>query len=126
MKLPSGAELEINLSPFSISKSLYQAVLDELKSLKVDANTELDINFFKDVFCVGLSSKKIEFALDECMKRAIYNGLKIDKDTFEPAAAREDYIAVCFEVAKVNLIPFTKNLFAQYSPALEKLKSSLA
>lgn len=126
MKLPSGAELVITVAPFAEAKALYQAFLKELKVLKFDPKTEMDVNFFKDMFCAALSSKEIENALDVCMKRATYNGLKIDKDTFEPVEARDDYFAVCFEIAKENVLPFTKSLYAQYSPILEKVRSNLA
>ena len=126
MLLPSGAELEITMPPFAVSRALYQAVLEELKGAKINSSDEVDVNLFKDLFCVMLSSKKVDAALTECMKRATYNGLKIDADTFEPAAAREDYITVCFEVAKVSVIPFLKSLYAEFFPLLGKLKSSLA
>lgn len=124
--LPSGAKLDINVSPFPISRALYQAILDEAKALKLDAKTEMDVNFFKDLFCIGLSSKKIEACIEECFKRVTYNGRRIDSETFEPVEAREDYMTVCFEVAQENILPFTKTLMRQYSHILEKLKSGLA
>ena len=124
--LPSGAKLDITLSPFTISRALYQAILEEGKLLKIDAKTEIDVNFYKDLFCSGLSSKKIEACLEECMKRVAYNGRKIDGETFEPIEARGDYMTVCFEVAKRNVLPFMKNLSQQWSLILDKLKSSLA
>ena len=112
--LPSGAKLHITLSAFSISKTLYQAVLEEVKTLQLDTDKEVDVNLFKDLFCTGFSSKKIESALNECMKKATYNGVKITDSTFEPVEAREDYLLVCWEVALANLLPFTKNLMHQY------------
>lgn len=112
--LPSGSVLKITLSPFKISKELYQAVLEEAKTLRLDPETEIDVNLFKDLFCTGFSSKKIEAALQECMKRATYNDRHITEDTFEPEAAREDYVSVCWEVAYANLLPFTKSLMHQY------------
>ena len=108
--LPSGAKLKITLSPFAVSKALYQACLEELKSLKLDPNAEVDLNLFKDLFCAGFSSKRIEQCLDECMKRVHYNDRKITPETFEPAEAREDYLQVCLEVALTNIRPFMKNL----------------
>lgn len=108
--LPSGAELRITLAPFAASKALYQAVLDEVKHLKIEGQTEIDFNLMKDLFCIGFSSQKIELALAECMKRCLYNGLKIDKDTFESPDARQDYFTVCFEVGKANIEPFMKAL----------------
>lgn len=119
--LPSGAKLDITVSPFAISRALYQAVLEECKALKLDPKAEIDVNLWKDLFCTMMSSPRIQAALDECMKRVIYNGRKIDADTFEPVEARDDYFTVCIEVAKENILPFTKSLFAQYGAILEKL-----
>lgn len=123
--LPSGAVLEITLAPFADAKALYQAVLDELKGLKFNPEDEIDVNFIKDLFCSGFSSKKVEAALDLCFKRVLYNGQKIDKDTFEPEEARQDYLMACIEVAKANILPFVKSLFADYSHILERLKASV-
>jgi len=125
MKLPSGAELEITLSPFATSRALFQAILDESKLLKLDPKADVDVNLLKDLFCTFLSSKKIEACIWECMKRATYNGLKITEDTFEPEAARDDYFSVCFETTKANILPFTKSLYAQYGHILAILKNSL-
>lgn len=115
--------MEITLAPFADAKALYQAVLEEAKNLKVDAQTDIDVNLIKDLFCVGLSSKKIEAALAVCMKRATYNSLRITDEVFEPEEARNDYFVVCLEVAKRNLAPFTKDLYAEYSQVLGQLKS---
>jgi hypothetical protein len=126
MKLPSGAELRITLAPFSDSKALYQAFLEEIKGLKVESSTEIDTNFIKDIFCVGLASKKFEVALWKCMERALYNNLKITENTFEPVEARQDYMLVCFEVAKENIAPFTKTLMPLFNQAKEILGKSPA
>ncbi len=123
--LPSGAKLSITLAPFKDSKTLYQAVLEEMKTLKLDPEADVDVNLWKDLFCTFLSSKKIETALSACMQRALYNNLKISDDTFEPEAARDDYLTVAWEVAYANVLPFLKSLSAQYAPLLEKAKSTL-
>lgn len=123
--LPSGAKLHITLSPFAISKALYLAVLEEARTLHIDTQRPADFNFFKDVFCAGFSSRKIEQALNECMKRVLYNGTRITDDTFEPVEAREDYTTVCFEVAQENLNPFTKHLLQQFNRIVEMLGISL-
>ncbi len=125
-RMPSGAELNITLGSFLESKALYQAILDEAKNLKLDPKEEIGVNMMKDLFCAGFSSKKIEDALWVCMKRCAYKGMRIDADTFESVEAREDYFSVCIEVAKENVLPFTKALTRQYSQILENLKSSLA
>lgn len=121
-KLPSGAVLKITLSPFAISRALYQAVAEEARGLKVEAKTEIDVNLFKDLACLALASKKIEAAVWECMKRATYNDNKITEETFEKREARDDYFMVMFEVARENILPFTKSLYAEYSHLLEALK----
>lgn len=123
--LPSGAKLDITVSPFGVSKALYQAVLEEAKTVKAESSDSV-LNLSKDVICTLLSSQKVEAALNECMKKVVYNGKRIDSETFEPVAAREDYLLVCMEVAKENITPFMKPLYARYSPLLEKLKIFLA
>jgi len=124
--LKSGSKLAITLSPFAESKSLYQAVLEEAKELKVSGQDDIDVNLIKNVFCAGFASKNIEACVDQCMKRVTYNGLKIDEETFEPEKAREDYLEVCYHVAYENIRPFMKSLYAQYSQVLEHLRKSLA
>lgn len=124
--LPSGAILKISVSPFAVARDLFQAVTEEMKNLHISASTEIDVNLFKDMFCAGVSSKRVEKALVECLKKATYNGLKITEETFEPVEAREDYIVVMFEVAKENLAPFMKSLFASFSDILKKNMPSQA
>ena len=126
MILPSGSELKITVGSFAESKALYQAILEEAKDLKMDAQAEVDVNLFKDLFCTMMSSKKVESALWGCMRRVTYNGLKITESTFEDVEARQDYFEVCFEVAKENILPFTKSLYAKLSPILDKLKTNPA
>jgi hypothetical protein len=125
-KLPSGAELEVWVSPFEKSKALYQALLEEARGISFDPNAHIDVNLFKDLFCAGFSSKKIEICLKACFEKATYNGKRIDENTFEPMEARQDYLEACFEVAQENVAPFLKSLYAKYKITLENLKSSLA
>lgn len=126
VKLPSGAKLKITPAPFAEAKALYQACLIELKSLRLDPKAEVDVNFFKDLACAGFSSKQVEEALAVCMQRATYNGVKVTDDVFEPIEARDDYFTVCFEVAKANVQPFTKSLYAEYGKLLGTLQTVLA
>lgn len=113
LKLPSGAELEIWISPFEDAKALYQALLEEAKGLKLNPKDEVDVNFYKDLFCVGFSSKKIEACIAKCFAKCTYNGARISNDTFEPVDNRQDYMVACFEVAQDNVAPFTKDLYAK-------------
>lgn len=112
--LPSGAKLDITLAPFGAAKVLYQAFIEELATVKLDMTAEIDGNFFKDLACVGFTSKKIEAAMVDCLKRALYNGLHIKDELFEPEEARQDYPVILFEVASENIRPFTKSLYAKW------------
>ncbi len=126
--LPSGAILKVNLASFSVSKDLYQAILEEARTLKVDFSFDADLKLemFKDILCMSLSSKKIERAIWECMRVAIYNGSKITEDLFESEEVRGDYFNIMFEVAQLNIAPFTKNLFALLSPLKAVVDNGLA
>lgn len=128
IKLQSGALLKISHTPFSESKALYQAVLEEMKSIKLATGAELG-DLIKDIFCIGFSSKKVEAALDVCFKRCTYsngNGdLKIDDKTFESESAREDYSMVCIEVIQENISPFMKGLFAGFKRVSAMMPSDL-
>ena len=126
MDLPSGAELVIQLAPFTDSRELYQAMMEEAKGLKIEGKTDLDYNFFKDIFCTALSSKKIEKAVWKCAAKATYNSLRVTEETFEPAEARQDYLPFLFEVAQVNVEPFMKDLYAKYGHILGTIKKDLA
>lgn len=121
VKLPSGALLKIQIAPFSDAKALYQAVLEEIKGVQVSSTTDL-ASIFKDLACIGFSSKKIESKLEECLKRCTIDhgigDLRIDKDTFEPIERRDDYMVVCMAVAKENILPFVKSLYVAYQDFL--------
>lgn len=125
VKCPSGAILKITAAPFAVAKALYQALLKELKDVRFDFTDQIEL--YKQLFCVGFSSPEIERCLWECFKRCTYDSgrgdFKIDLDTFEPESAREDYMTVCTEVAKVNIVPFAKNLFAEYARFSGMLKT---
>lgn len=125
-KLPSGAVLKLSLAPFAEAKELYQAVLSEVKNVKTSMDQEIDINMFKDLLCTGFSSKKIEDAMAPCLRRCTIDGLKIDEQTFEPEERRQDYVIVYWEVARANIFPFLKSLYAELLPGFEKISESLA
>src|SRR5690606_21528935 len=111
--LPSKAVLKIQIAPFAVAKALYQSMLKELKAISVTSQTEM-ASIYKDLFCVGFSSPEVEDCLWKCFERCTINGLKIDADTFEPVERRDDYIQACIEVAKANVFPFVKSLYAEY------------
>jgi hypothetical protein len=122
--LPSGKELEVTMGSFTESRYLYQAFLKDAKNIDFDEDRDININFFKDLLCVALSSKEIEEKLWVCMKRALYNKDKITLDTFESEEARGDYFHVCFYVVKVNILPFVKDLYAKFQPFIETMTKS--
>lgn len=114
------------MMPFAESKSLYQAMLDEMKGVKLDPKAEVDANFYKDMFCVAMTSKKIEEAIWICFQRVTIDGLKIDDQSFEKVEHRDDYFTACYEVGRENIQPFTKSLYAKYSTVLASLQGVLA
>jgi hypothetical protein len=122
--LPSGAKLRISLSSFAVAKALFEAVAAEAKEMRLDPQSDIDLDLMKNLFCTGFSSKRIDTALSECMKKCTYNGVRLTEETFEPEEARQDYVTVCLEVALSNLRPFTKNLFAELNRIAEKLGNS--
>lgn len=122
--LESGAELTINPAPFADAKNLYQAILKELKG--TDVNSKVDVvSLYKEMFCSAFSSKEIEAALKPCLLRCLYerNGIpaKVDDSIFEPVENREDYMTVCVEVARDNVAPFVKTLFAEFAKFSAKI-----
>lgn len=123
VKMPSGAELVVSIAPFATAKKLYQALLRELKDLKITSEKEDTTILFRQLFCIGFSSPEIEACLEECFKHCLYRGLKMDKDSFEPVDCREDYPYVCMEVAKDNVLPFVKGLFAELNRVSELVDS---
>ncbi len=112
MTLPSGVQLRILNIPFAEAKDLYQAVLEELKKVPFDQNTPM-VALIKEMAWIGFGSKKVEAALWKCFERCLYNGLKIDKETFEAEKAREDYSTVSVEVIQNAILPFSKSLFVE-------------
>lgn len=125
IKLPSGAELRITPAPFKDARALVKAISDEGLMIKLKSKDEVE-NAIKDAFCVAVSSDKIQAALEKCLERCLYNGKKITEDLFEPVEARADYYRVCFEVAKENVLPFARDLYAAFSPLLESVQKSPA
>ncbi|MDR3244661.1 MAG: hypothetical protein LBT79_07935 [Elusimicrobiota bacterium] len=119
--LPSGAQLEMSLASFQEGEALFSSVAECLKSTKIDmkqdvGNIEENINSLKDGLLSCLTSKKVKDCILVCLKRCIYNGQKIsDWSFFDNINLRVDYLNVCWEVARFNLYPFTKNLFAKLS-----------
>ena len=121
VSLPSGAELEITLAPFMEGERLFTATAECLKSVKVDGKTDVqdltsNINSLKDAFLSCLTSQDMKDAILVCLKRCTYNKQRITNwDVFDSVEARQDYLAVCWEVVKFNLTPFMKSLISKLS-----------
>ena len=122
--LPSGKILKITLSSFYTSKELYKSFLEEMKKVKLESTTEIDVDLFKNIACELLASPKFEKALWDCMKRVTIDGIKVTEDTFEDEEARGDYLSVVIEVSKANIMPFMKNLSAQFSHIMGEMNNA--
>lgn len=105
--LDSGAVVQINLAPFGVAHRLLQVVMKEVGSVSMSGG---EAEFMKNLLARFVYSPEVEQVLWECMGRCLYRGQKIVKETFEPEAARGDYLLVAKEVLEVNLTPFLKNL----------------
>lgn len=125
LTLASGAKLRIQVAPFAVSKALYQAVLREARNLEVNQLAEVELLLIK-AFALGFSSRHVEDCLWACFERCTYNGAKIDADTFEPESTRDDYVKVCVEVAKANIYPFMKSLFAAFKTGMAIAEGALS
>ena len=117
--LPSGAKLDITLLPFDEAWSIVQTITKVLERINVDLSRvdltnidATDIINLKSPLCAILSSNEILDAAKICFKRATYNGLKIDGQTFEKKASRCDFLPVVFHVLKENISPFFSNLIS--------------
>ena len=67
--LPSGAELEMTMLPFTEGRKLYKAAVRALKSVHLDIDKDIkDINLIKDGF--------IEISTNEEIEKEIFNALK--------------------------------------------------
>lgn len=119
LTLESGAKLDLGMAPFATGMKLFKTVANELKLVNFELGLEdmnlrrladKDINTFKNAILQLAGSDALEAALFACMERCLYNGVKIDRKTFEPEDARADYLPVAWEVMKYNLAPFFKNL----------------
>lgn len=123
LTLPSGAELEITMLPFTEGRKLYKAVGKALKAVHIDFNADIkDLNALKDIFIELTTNDDVETETLSALKRCTYNKERIlNWDFFDDVNRREDYFAVCWEVLKFNLYPFAKRLFAQLSALLNQV-----
>lgn len=117
--LPSGSILEITLLPFEEAWGVSQMITKEIEKIDFDIKS-IDWTSFhmtnvvnlKNPICAILSSKEIIDAAKICFKRATYNGLKIDSQTFEKREYRADFLPAVFHILRENISPFFENLFS--------------
>lgn len=117
--LPSGAILKVAPAPFADALALNEAVMRVLRGVPVNARSELG-EALKSMCCDFVASPEVKRALAPCMARCMYGGLKIDDTSFEAKEKRGDYYDVVYEVAKENLEPFLKSLYARFVALLPK------
>lgn len=127
VKLPSGAELILKDAPFENAMALFEVVSAELgRAVKTGISVpigndpkailgailgqDIPLDALKDALAVALSSKTVKAELWPCMERCTYAGVGITRATFEPRAARGDFLVVAWEVAKFNLDPFVEGI----------------
>lgn len=125
LTLPSGKTLLIQPADFKTAKDLYKAFAEEFLKLDINEDTDVKWGVIKNLVCSALASDKIEKCLWECFKTVTIDKLKIDQQTFEPVDARDDWFTVCMEVARDNVLPFTRSLMPWFLVLLEKARSSL-
>ena len=116
-KLPSGAVLKFTLASFEDADELLRVFMAEMKSMSFTADRQM-AEVVKDIACIMLSSKDLKAAAWKCLERGRYNELKIDKQTFQTAEARQDYLPALIAVAQENIAPFIKSLSVALSPIL--------
>lgn len=121
--MPSGAILKLNPAPFPEAKALFQAVLEEMKPVDISSKRQV-AELFKDSACAVFASRKVEACLEKCLASCQYgpSELKIDKNSFDKPENREDFVPVCIEVARENLTPFMKGLYAGFAQFLTMMQ----
>jgi len=119
VNLPSGAILELDLLSFADAWEVTQLLTAELEKINVDLKSidfsnvqATDIVNLKGPICAVLSNKQITAIANACFKKCIYNGLRIDANTFEKKEARADYLPVVFHALRANVTPFFANLLS--------------
>lgn len=125
IKLESGTVLKITPAPFSEALELTKAIADELKTVSVDPQREIDINLIKEMAFTLIASDKVEKKVRGCMGRCLYGEVRIAEveEVFENENARGDYFKVFQEVLMENTRPFMKSLYAEFFGMVKKLES---
>lgn len=122
VKLPSGAELEMTMLPFTEGRKLYKAVAKSLEGVNLDINADIkDINALKNAFIEISTNESVEAEILNALKKCTYNSERIlSWDFFDNVERRADYFLVCWEVLKFNIYPLGSRLFAKLSSLLNQ------
>ena len=119
VKLPSGTELDITLLPYEDAWEVQSVVATVLEQMKIDLKgldlknlLATDMLQFKGPILHLLSSKDVKDAAQKCFVKCTYSNRRIDSQTFEPKAARGDFIPAMFHVLKENISPFFGGLLS--------------
>lgn len=141
--LPSGAKLYVSVASFENIKALHDAVFGELRGKGIG---ELDLaeiqkvvrgeegaglGLLVDKIMSMVISKQVEMAIFLCAEKALYrhdgtesSSLQVTRGLFDNPKvrdqAREDFYAICLNIAKVNLQPFIKALSSMFMARVEK------
>ena len=126
--LPSGRTLLVTIAPFSAANKFRKVMAKEMLSVDLDLGgltapkdgTLLDLDLtklppealstIKNLFCTLLASDAIEACFWECAQRCTIDGAKVDKNSFDPAETRADFLPCAWEVMKTNVPPFFESL----------------
>jgi len=129
IELPSGSILEVQLLSFEEAWNIFQLFSKTIEEMNMDIK---DFSFFKQdddkrnftfvdflklkgPICSILSNKSLSEAGVRCLDRCIYNGLKIDRRTFDSQEARGDFLPSLFYALKENVSPFFGNLISYFA-----------
>jgi hypothetical protein len=128
----AGKEIKINYAGFQDAMELKNAIGLELLKVNIDIsdllNKELDsqsINTFKNLILIIDTSKPVREALFKCLSRCLYNGFKIDYNTFNDQEAVAEYYNIMINCIKKQLHPFFQNQLSELLPLLNKAKDIL-
>lgn len=121
----SGAQVEIGVAGFEDFIKLKNAASREFAKRGIDIKglnltKDLDVGSLLSAFMMIESSQEVFECLFKCLDKSLYNGKRINKATFEPEEARQDYYPIILEFIKVNAAPF---LSKKASELLDKVRT---
>lgn len=127
VKLESGATLKIYPSTFGDARKLFKVMVAEAQKLEVLSLTPEQM--LESLWKNTLASDAVEQAVQACLVSCVYfrpgqKELKVDEDTFRDQATWSDFLPVCYEVVKENVLPFMKGLSVGFGKMLAEAPKS--